>query len=177
LLLGVLWAILAISIAKSAIDHHQPESAAATTATPAPTNGSQWSYSAQRDSMGRTRSVARITSVNTLSFGSSSQEPQHGTLTVRRSAEWGSNILLGIERGQFLCSGHTCTLGVRFDDEPVQRFKASGPADYSTTVLFLQNERRFLSQMREAHTVRIEATFFQEGSRTLEFNVEGFKQQ
>jgi hypothetical protein len=164
-------------IATSANDHHEPVPAPETEVTPAPTNGSQWGYSAQRDSMGRTRSVARVTSVNTLSFGSSGQEPQHGTLTVRRSAEWGLNILLGIERGQFLCSGKTCTVGVRFDSGPVRQFKATGPADYSTTVLFLQNEQRFLSQMRKAHTVHIEATFFQEGLQTFEFNVEGFKQQ
>lgn len=127
--------------------------------------------------MGRTRSFARVTSIDTLLFGFPYQGAQHGILTIRKAPQWGLNIILSIERGQFVCNSQTCTVNVRFDKGPVRHFAATGPSDYSTTVLFLQNERRFLSLMQKARTVDIEATFFQEGSQTFQFNVEGFKQQ
>lgn len=137
--------------------------------------GSQWRYSDDEDSMGRKRSFASVTSTNTLSFDFPYQGSQHGTLTVRKSAHWGTNVVLHVEKGQFLCGIDECILDVRFDSGPIRQVSAGGPADHSTTVLFLHNESTLISQMRKAKIVRIEATFYQEGSKTLEFNVEGLK--
>jgi hypothetical protein len=86
-------------------------------------------------------------------------------------------VTLSIEWGQFVCGIRSCTLKVRFDTGAIQRFSASEPSDHSTTTLFLNGEGRLISQLRKAKVVRIEATFYQEGSQTLEFNVEGFKWQ
>ena len=141
---------------------------------PEPEPGSQWSYSGGEDTMGRKRSFARVTSTNTLSFDFPYQGSQNGTLTIRKSQS-GTNVIVRIERGQFLCGLDECTVNVRFDSGPIQQFSASGPDDHGTTTLFLGNEGRFVSQLRKAKIVRIEAKFYQEGSQALEFHVEGFK--
>jgi hypothetical protein len=125
--------------------------------------------------MGRKRSFASVTSTNTLSFDFPYQGIQHGTLVIRKAAESGTNVIVRIERGQFLCPLDDCTVNVRFDAGRIQQFSASGPTDHSTTTLFLENEARFVSQLRRAKVFRVEATFYQHGSQTLEFNVEGFK--
>ena len=79
--------------------------------------------------------------------------------------------------GSSLCRIDTCSVNVRFDDGAIQEFSAVEPADHSTTTLFINNETRFVSQLRKSKVVRVESTFYQEGSRTLEFNVEDFKWQ
>jgi hypothetical protein len=146
-------------------------------ALPAPVEpGSQWKYRNDEDEMGRKRSFAVVESTNTVEFEFPYAGVQHGTLTVRRTPQAGTNVLIGIEKGQFLCGiSDGCSVNVRFDEGPVQRNSASGPADHSTTVLFLNGESRLISQMRKAKVMRVEATFYQAGPRIFEFNVEGFK--
>lgn len=54
-------------------------------------------------------------------------------------------------------------------------FSAAEPADHSTTVLFLRNYDRFVTNLRKANSVSIEAQFFQQGTRVFHFNVSGLK--
>jgi hypothetical protein len=86
--------------------------------------------------MGRKRQFATNPSVNTLSFGFPYQGEQHGVLMLRRS-QAGNEVIIAIEKGQFLCYVTDCNVNVRFDDGPPRRVSASGPADHSTTTLFL----------------------------------------
>jgi hypothetical protein len=81
--------------------------------------------------------------------------------------------MLHISRGQFLCRTDSCSLMVRFDDKPAARFSAAEPADNSSTLLFIRDYSRFLRETRAAKVVRIEALFFQNGSRVFEFDVAG----
>jgi len=141
-------------------------------AHPEPT--SPWVYTSDEDTMGRKRSFAEVVSTNTLDFGFPYQGSQHGTLTIRKSARSGTEVMISIERGQFLCGVDECAVNVRFDDGPIQEFSAGEPSDHSTTVLFIEGQTRFTAHLRRAKTLRVEATFYQEGSQTLEFNVEGF---
>jgi hypothetical protein len=158
------------------------------TATPVPTSpakvtpvippppSSPWSFSENEDSMGRKRSFATVLSNNTLAFAFPYTGAQHGTLTVRKSAVQGTNVIVRIEKGQFLCTSYEgCTVNVRFDEGPISHFSASPPSDNSTTSLFIGSEGTFISKLKKATVVRIEATFYQEGNQTLEFDVEGFK--
>ena len=142
---------------------------------PKPEPGSQWSYSTDQDRMGRKLSFAEVTSTNTLAFGFPYQGSQHGSILIRKSPQSGTNVMFRIERGQFICGIESCTINVRFDDGPIQKFSATEPSDHGTTTLFIDNETRFLSQLRKAKILRLEATFYQEGRQGLEFDVEGFK--
>ena len=142
---------------------------------PKPRPGSQWTYDGYVDGMGRGVLFASVTSTNLLSFNFPYEGAQSGTLVVRRHpTQRGADVLVSIEQGQFLCGASGCTVNVRFDSGPIQPFPASEPGDGSTTTLFLRNEARFIMELRKAKVARVEATFYQEGTQALEFNVEGF---
>jgi len=81
--------------------------------------------------------------------------------------------MIEIERGQYVCGVELCIVHVRFDSGPIQTFSASEPDDHRTTMLFLNNAARFVSQLPKAKVVQVETTFYQEGTQAVEFNVEG----
>ncbi|MEZ4454202.1 MAG: hypothetical protein R3B09_32405 [Nannocystaceae bacterium] len=129
---------------------------------------SEWIYSVRSDPMGGTVATARVESANAFDFGFPYQGAQHARLTLR--SDKGLNVLLAIERGQFMCT-MGCSVLVRFDDDTAQRWRATGPSDHDSTVIFLRSESKFLKQLKKAQVLRIEAEFFQEGTRVLEFPV------
>jgi hypothetical protein len=134
---------------------------------------SNWSYSSDKDDMrGTTSRYASVDSDNTLSFGFPYQGETHGTLFLRRNPRL--NVILQVERGQFLCDDydHT-TVAVRFDNHPVEHFGCTEPSDGRTTEIFLDGEARFLTQLKHASKVVIEAELFQEGRQQLTFSVGG----
>lgn len=114
-------------------------------------------------------------STNTLDFDFPYSGVQNGRLTIRKTQGQGTDVYFGIEKGQFLCGIEECTVNVRFDEGPIQQFTAVPPSDHSTTVLFIEDTSSFVSRLRRAKTVRIEATFYQAGAQTLDFSVDGFK--
>jgi hypothetical protein len=135
---------------------------------------SQWVESDYSDGMGRKRFIASLPSTNTMDFGFPYGGDQHARLTVRASASEIHDIIFGIERGQFSCSISDCYIQARFDNGAIRRYSVSDPDDHKTTVKFISDYRGFLSALRKAKTVRIEASFYQEGNRTFEFNTAGF---
>jgi len=173
--LGLIGLFVLVGIFHSATSEVSPPSS--TTPETKSERGAQWTYRNDVDTMGRKESLAYVKSTNTLSFDFPYQGIQHGILLVRKSSYRGTNVAVQIERGQFLCGIRDCTVDVRFDNGPIQRFSAAEPSDHSTTTLFINNEPRFISQLRKAKLVRVEATFFQEGTQALVFNVEAFRSQ
>lgn len=135
----------------------------------------QWQYTSDPDSMGKgTIYYAANVSTSTLAFKFPYTGEQHATLTLRKHPRQGNDVLLTIERGQFVCMIDGCSVLVRFDDGESVRFNAVEPSDHSTTALFLTPFDKFYSRMLKAKRVRIQADFFQEGSHTLDFDVAGF---
>ena len=139
--------------------------------------GSHWHYSSRVDRMGRKESFAKVSSSNMLNFGFPYSGSQRGTLIVRDSSKSGINVMLQILSGQFVCGVDDCGLSLRFDSDPIQVWSATEPTDHSTTTLFINGEDSFIQLLLKAKRLRVEATFFQEGSQTLDFNVEGLKWQ
>lgn len=147
-------------------------------ATPpaAPVVGAQWSYTQRADPMGKgTTYFAQVLSSNTVSFDSPYGGPQHGTLMLRTHPRYGKDVILAIERGQFLCRSYEdCSILVRFDDQKASTYSAAGAADNSTESIFLRSYPRFAASMLKAKRVRISAEIYQEGSPVFEFDVTGF---
>lgn len=135
----------------------------------------KWSYRSSEDPMtSRPSRSAVIQSENTVNFDFPYQGPQHGTLQIRDHPTYGSDVILTIERGQFLCQSYTdCQIRVRFDESSAQRWNAVGPADNSSTAIFLRNQAGFRQRLRSAKVVRIQAAIYQEGEPTFEFHVAG----
>jgi hypothetical protein len=53
-------------------------------------------------------------------------------------------------------------------------FSASGPADHSSTVIFLEDYSRFVAKLRKAKRVRLSVDIYHEGAPVFEFDVSGF---
>ena len=122
-----------------------------------------WQYQSSVDQMtGQTIRFARTLSAN-----------QKTSLIVREHPRSGVQVLLAIQDGQLVC-GIKCEMAVRFDSGPPTTYEATDSQDGSTGIVFIQPAGRFLVAARTAHRVLIEATYYREGTRVLEFSVEGF---
>lgn len=76
-----------------------------TAEAPEVTEAPQWRYSHDKDDMSNgVNHDAAIESINVVEFDFPYAGPQHATLVLRTHPRYGKNILLVIERGQFLFS-------------------------------------------------------------------------
>ncbi|MEZ4380403.1 MAG: hypothetical protein R3A79_03590 [Nannocystaceae bacterium] len=132
---------------------------------------SEWRYAVRDDPMGGQIAFAKVLSRNTFEFDFPYAGEQRASLTIREGK--GTDVILAVERGQFTCF-MGCAVQVRFDDGAAERWRAVGPSDHSTQSLFLRREAAFVKRLKGARVVRIEAEFFQEGRRVLEFPVARF---
>jgi len=113
--------------------------------------GLRWNYLESQDKMGRgTIRNATVSSTNEIQFGFPYQGSQRATLQLRIHPKYRKDIILSIERGQFLCGLDRCVVTVRFDNGKAQTYSASEPADHSTTYLFLRNYDRFVAALRKS---------------------------
>jgi hypothetical protein len=118
---------------------------------------------------------ALVNSLNQFEFDFPYKRPQRATLQLRRHPKYGRDVILQIERGQFLCGVSDCNVEVRFGAKKPTTFSAAEPADHDTTALFIRNHDSFVANARKADKVFIEAQFFREGNRVFEFDVSGLK--
>lgn len=139
---------------------------------------SAWRYFDNTDAMTSQQTrFAVVISSNTVDFDFPYSGIQHANLTLRTHPRHGKDVIFAIEKGQILCPSYDgCTVLVRFDDKPAQKFSASGAADNSTETLFISNYSKFVGLLMKSKTVRISAPIYQQGSPIFEFNVDGFDQ-
>jgi zinc-ribbon domain len=138
--------------------------------------GLKWDYQDSEDEMGRGKiKTALVNSLNQIEFDFPYKRPQRATLRLRRHPKYGRDVILQIERGQFLCGIGGCNVQVRFGSKKPVAFSASEPADHRTTALFINNHDSFVASTRKVEKVYIEAQFFREGNRVFEFDVSSLK--
>jgi hypothetical protein len=141
---------------------------------PATTPG--WQYSEDEDDMGRGKvKMAIIQSSNQVRFDFPYNGAQRGRLILRSHPKHGKDVIFGIEKGQFLCHLDGCNLEVKFGEGKPIKFHATAPSDNSTESVFIQNFDRFLANAKKADSIKIEATFYQEGNQVFEFKTAGLK--
>jgi len=133
--------------------------------------GLQWSYWTGSDDMtSGTVHRAVVHSLNEVAFAFPYQGAQRASLEVRTHPRWGKEIILSIERGQFLCEVGNCWVTVRFDDGRPWQYSATGPADHSSTAIFIQAYADIVKTMKTANRVRIQARIYQQGAPVFEFD-------
>ncbi len=136
--------------------------------------GLKWNLNTYTDEMsGQPVKTATVKSLNTVNFDFPYAGEQRATLQVRQHPRYGLDILLSIEKGQFQCRLRDCPLVLRFDAGGMQRNDAGRPEDYSSELVFLENVSQVLGQLKRSRTLKIQATFYNEGNRLFEFNTEG----
>jgi predicted nucleic acid-binding Zn ribbon protein len=138
--------------------------------------GLRWQYEESSEQMGRGKvKRADVLSLNEVVFDFPYGGAQRGTLTLRIHPKYGRDVVLSIEKGQFLCGIDDCVVAVRFDDGKAQNYTAVAPSDHSTTSLFIRGYDRFVPAAKKAKRVSIEAQFYQQGTRVFEFDITDLK--
>lgn len=136
--------------------------------------GLKWNMRTANDGMsGKDYPIATVQSLNTVNFDFPYQGEQRATLRVRRHPRYGLDVLFSIEKGQFHCRVRDCPLVLRFDAGGIQHNDAGRPEDYSSDLVFLENPSQILAQLKRSRSLKIQATFYNEGNRLFEFNTEG----
>ena len=135
----------------------------------------QWVYEEDRDAMsdGINR-TAIVRSENSFELDFPYQGSQRGALIIRQHPRWGVDAMVSIPKGQLLCRYNDCTVDVRFDDGRVRSWQMNEPESNDSTMLFFQNPRGFIEQMRGAQRARVQIKLFQNPPVTLDFTVKGF---
>jgi len=153
------------------------------------TSNPPWAYATATDEItGQPVPLAKVESTNTVQFGFPYQGEQKATLMLREHPRFGFDIMLYVQRGQFLCRSEHCGVLVRFDQQNPIQWPASPPTDGSTNIIFFKGKLKtppqqiinlggpaLLDELRKASELRIAAQFYQEGERTFLFDVAGLK--
>ncbi|WP_176079751.1 hypothetical protein [Paraburkholderia tropica] len=135
---------------------------------------SAWSYADNIDQIsGKPIHAAFVDSETKLNFGFPYNGGSTPSLEIRRHPRFGTDAILKIDKGQFVCGVDGCSVMVRFDDRKPRRYIANEPSDYSSTALFISPAWEFITTARNSKRVVIEASFFQEGSSAMVFPIEG----
>ena len=141
----------------------------------ASTDSSGWNYSHDEDKMGNgVTHIASIISANELNFDFPYNGAQKSRLALRVHPRHGKDVMLSVERGQFDCSFQGCSVMVRFDDNKSEKYSASEPEGNVSDLIFINNYSKFYQNLMKSKRVRIEATFFSQGTRVMEFDTSNF---
>ncbi|VVP71478.1 cytochrome d ubiquinol oxidase subunit II [Pseudomonas fluorescens] len=137
--------------------------------------GEAWDYKTSQDSMSQKPiTTAFIRSTNRLSFDFPYGGAQQAMLQLRKHPRWGQDVILQIQKGQFICNSYNgCSVSVRFGNGKPKQFSAGEPSDNDSTYVFIQGYNSFVSELRKVDKIYIEAQFYKEGNRTMEFAVDG----
>ena len=140
---------------------------------------SKWSYNEQRDDMrGRTDKFAELKSENEQEFSFPYNGGSHLSIQLQKFRKPEADVLLRLEKGQFICHSFTGgSVSVRFDGGPVRKYGCSDTSDADTSAIFLHPAGSFISALKKSSKVTVEAEFFQEGVRQYTFDSRGLKWQ
>jgi hypothetical protein len=136
----------------------------------------EWVYSEDIDKMEGTKQYfGIISSKNKIDF----QFPYDGgssfEITIRNLGKE-NEVLLSVSKGLFMISYDSSeSIKVKFDDNESEYYTYNSPTDGSSDVIFIDNSKRFLKKLKSSKKVLIETTFYNEGNKVIEFDVEGLK--
>jgi hypothetical protein len=135
---------------------------------------SNWSYSEDEDKMtNEKRFFASSVSTNEIEFEFPYNGGSNFTLTLRNMGK-GNEIVLQVSKGQFMSgimSSEHCR--VKFDDGETVKYTYNSASDGSADVIFFDNSTKFLTKLKTAKKLMIEAPFFDAGRQVINFEIEG----
>lgn len=132
-----------------------------------------WVYESQADEMGRgATKIATLESINEADFDFPYEGGSKGSLIVRDSPKYGRDVIFGVTKGQFLCGVDSCQINVRLDAGKPIAIYANKSADGQSNDVFLPYST-MVRYLQRAKVIRIEASFYDQGSRVFEFHTQG----
>lgn len=135
-------------------------------------NAGQWDYLTRGEKMtGKSEHTATLQSDTSLAFAWPYNGRNMGVILVRKHPEYGTNVIVTIEKGQILCRTYDpCTVSVKFDNKAPMRFSGTPPADHRSTAVFLTPTARFIAEASKAKTILVQLNVYQQGSPVIEFS-------
>ena len=135
---------------------------------------SEWEYSQDKDEMrGEIGYRATNRSKNEVNFGFP-YDSSGLSLILRKDPEYGNDIMFSILSGQFNVCFDGCRIAVKFDNQKIEYYPMVGTDDGSSDVLFIsgnKNRQRFMTKLRKAKKMIVEASFFDHGKEQFTFDV------
>ena len=137
---------------------------------------SKWSYSSKKDEMrGGEERYAEVEAINTIDLDFPYGD-QRGRILIRKSPQFGFDILVGVPSGQIMCNAYSNShISVKFDNGPIRRYGCTDASDGSSNMIFVQGAKGFLASLKNSKKVIIEAEFFQNGIQQMTFDTANLK--
>lgn len=133
-----------------------------------------WDYSTETDKMtSKQQYFATVNATNKLEFDFPYNGGSTGYITIRNMNQENS-VLLGIDKGQFM-GGEGHDIVVRFDNDAPIQFTSEESSDGDAKVLFMENSTQFITRIKTAKKMIVQADFYEKAGQQMEFDVSGLK--
>ncbi len=102
--------------------------------------------------------------------------PNHSVpaeLCLRKTLRFGLDAYVQLQgEGQILCDIEGCSVRAKFDEGRIRSFPASGAADHSTNIIFINrtHAQSFLSALKKSSFAIVEISLYKNGAQELTFN-------
>lgn len=135
----------------------------------------KWQFQEEVDKMtSNTVKYASIDANEELIFNFPYDGGSVASLTIRKK-DGSNDIYLSVSKGQFNGTYDGGQVRIKFDEEKPKKFSFTAPSDNSSDVIFINSTKAIISKLKTSKKIIIEAEFFNEGNRQMEFDVTGFK--
>ena len=135
---------------------------------------SKWDYRQEKDKMTSTITHSAQVQANELVH---LDAPYDGGITATIVIRKGKrlDVYLYLSDGQFNTHFNGTPILVKFDDGKPTSWNCNSASDGSNNILFINGERSFIATLKKAKKVMIEAEFFHNGNKIMEFDVAGLR--
>jgi hypothetical protein len=134
---------------------------------------SDWYQYERKDELrGTTDRFATVSSENSVSFDFPYCCDSRLKITVRKTAQYGQDVIFQISDGQFTCGIYDCKGMISIDGRP-ETLSLNTSADHDPKVLFAKYPAAIIKRLKSSETVIVELPFYQEGNRQFKFNTQG----
>ena len=118
---------------------------------------------------------AQSISTNEIDFKPPYDGGSKFNLTVRkRNGE--NEVMLQVDKGQFMPNiADERMIKVKFDDGQPNEYSYNEASDGSSNIIFIESCQSLIKKLKTSKKLMIEAEFYEEGRKVIEFDVSGFE--
>ncbi|MDB4905079.1 MAG: hypothetical protein JWQ63_4360 [Mucilaginibacter sp.] len=135
---------------------------------------SVWKYSEHIDQKtSKSIYVATLTSSNKLNFKFPYDGGQAGIIEVD-NINGHNQVLLSVTKGQFATGENGMNITIKFDDKKPKMFRCGNMPSGQSDEIYIDADKRFITKVKQAKVILIQAAFYDEVDKVIEFDVSGF---
>lgn len=135
----------------------------------------RWVYSDDTDKMtNKVNYFATIVSNEPVDLEFPYDKGSKGIFTIRKM-DGRLGAVLTVSGSQFTSDVYGGNVSIKFDEEAGRTYSFSGASDGSSDVIFINNTKLLIQKLKKAKTMLIEAEFYSNGNKIMEFDVSNFE--